>query len=170
MGIKRIVIVVWVLTVAAFLPSRARCAEYASSGESSVRGKVEVSAPLRGEHRRIELRVSGAEEGDSAKGWLRLWSADGSRETKVDLVYLRVDGEYAWLAGECKEDTDGLQGRWVFLAVHDGGKPGRLVDHIWLEWLGEGAEGRAEAKSKVENLDTPAESKSIESGDIEVKE
>ena len=169
MGIKRIVIVVWVLTVAAFLPSQARCAEYASSGESSVRGKVEVSAE-RSEHCRIELRVSGADGEDSAKGRLRLWSADGSRETKVDLVYLRVDGEYAWLAGECKEDTDGLQGRWVFLAVHDGGEPGRLVDHIWMEWLGEGQAGMAQAKSKVENLDTPAESKSIESGDIEVKE
>jgi len=154
------------LTLSAVLPSWSSPSQNFSSGGGGISGNVEVS----GQANHIEMKASAAGADSSARGWLRLRSSDGSRETKVDLVYLKVDGEYAWAAGECTEDTDGLEGRWLFIAVHDGGKPGRLVDQLWMEWLDEGAKGRQQAKSKVDNLETPSESKSIESGDLKVED
>jgi len=166
---RDIVIVVCALALSAVLPLWSSPAQNYSSGGGGISGNVEVSAQP-GEASHIEMKASAAGADNSAKGWLRLRSSDGGTETKVDLVYLRVDGEYAWAAGECTEDTDGLGGRWLFIAVHDGGKPGRLVDQFWMEWLDEGAKGRQQAKSKVDNLETPAESKSIESGDLKVED
>jgi len=169
MSIRNVVIIVCVLALSIVLPSWSSPAQDFSSGGGSIGGNVEVSAQ-QGQANHVEMQASAAGADSSARGWLRLRSADGSVETKVDLVYLRVDGEYAWAAGECTEDTDGLQGRWLFIALHDGGKPGRLVDQLWMEWLDEGAKGRQQAKSKVDNLETPAESESIESGDLKVKD
>lgn len=103
-----------------------------------------------------------------AKGSFHLWLEDTGEETYVDVVYVKVSGAYGWFAGKCTKDTGEMIERWLFLAVHDGGSPGRLVDHIWWEWLPDTGEAETIAREKIENLEKPADNQSIKTGDITV--
>jgi len=105
---------------------------------------------------------------DDEEGFLRCTDSDNDTEMYIELEYVVIEDTYAWFAGVCTEDGANLTGRWLFGAVHDGGSPGKLVDHIWWEWLPESDDVEEIAKSKVENLDIPSENKPITSGDIEV--
>ncbi len=168
MDIRKIVLVSGVLLLAiASLSNPALPA--ASSKKDSVEGRVQV-ADDDGNSTWIELQAEAKQDGKTAQGELQVLADGNNLETMVDLAYLAVEGDYAWLAGECTKDNGGQTGKWLFVAVHDGGQPGRLVDHLWLEWLGPGAAGETTAKQKVESRDKPAENKTIESGDIQVND
>jgi len=140
----------------------------ASSKKDTVDAKVQVADD--GNSTWIELQAEATQNGRTAQGELQVLADGNNLETMVDLSYLAVEGDYAWLAGECTKDNSGQTGNWLFVAVHDGGQPGRLVDHFWLEWLGSGDAGRSAAKQKVESRDKPAENKTIEAGDIQVSD
>jgi len=102
-------------------------------------------------------------------GFFRCWPEDKSEETSADVVYMQVDDGYAWFAGKCTNDNGDLTGRWFFMVVHDGGTPGCIADQLWLDWLPATPDAETIAKAKVENLEKPAVSKSIEAGDIIIK-
>lgn len=109
-----------------------------------------------------------SKDAESAEGFL-IYSESGKKvKVRIDIAYLKVDGEYAWFAGKCVEGGTSRIDRWFFAAVHDGGEPGRLVDQFWWEWLDSGSEGEDQARQKVENLEIPSQRKSIKSGDIKV--
>jgi hypothetical protein len=121
---------------------------FSKQGKNNVSGKVKVSGDDASVW--IELRADGAKNSLAASGSLRCWQNNKSKETSADVVYMKVDGSYGWLAGKCTRDSGNLTGRWFFMAVHDGGTPGHLADQLW------------------ENLEKPANNKSIETGDIVV--
>lgn len=101
---------------------------------------------------------------NSGKGTIRI-NEEGSLIAKINVKYTKFDDGYAWLGGKCTSGD--YEGQWFFAAVNDGGKPAELVDHLWWEWLGSG--GEQDVKNKVENIEIPAESKSIVNGDIVIK-
>ncbi|MHC4843238.1 MAG: hypothetical protein ACYTEE_05500 [Planctomycetota bacterium] len=103
-------------------------------------------------------------------GFLRCTSSDNDTEMYIEVEYSEIDGKYAWFAGICTEDGANFTGKWLFGAVHDGGTPGKLVDHVWWEWLPDSDDVEDVAKSKVENLEIPADNKPIGSGDIKVND
>lgn len=139
---------------------------FSKQGKNNISGKVKVCGDDASVW--IELRADSAKNSLAASGSLRCWQDDKSKETCADVVYMKVDGSYGWLAGKCTTDSSGLAGRWFFMAVHDGGTPGHLADHLWLDWLPDTPDAESIAKGKVENLEKPANNKSIETGDIVV--
>ena len=108
------------------------------------------------------------EEGKPARGIIRQWhEGKDSEGLSVEISYMHVDGKYAWFAGKCIEDKGiGMNGRWLFIAVNDGGEPGKLVDHLWCEWLADTKDAEAIAKRKVESLEKPCENIMIKDGNI----
>ena len=137
-----------------------------SAGINQVTGKVQVLDEA-DEYTSVEVEVR-KQQDQPAEGSFRLSVDNNGRKTFVNLEYLKVDGEYAWFAGKCTEDSGGMAGRWLFIAVHDGGGIGRLLDHIWWEWLPPVPDAENIAKSKVENFEKPGSNKPIQSGDIVV--
>jgi len=116
-----------------------------------------------------EFKAAKEKDGGAAGGTFHWWLADGSKEAFIEVVYVTVDEEYGWFAGKCTRYSDSsLADRWFFVAVHDGGEPGRLVDHIWWELLPAAQDAESLAKEKVDNLEVPAENKAIEDGEIVV--
>jgi hypothetical protein len=143
--------------------------EQSSAENDSVAGRVEARTQ-EGELVWVELEIEAAQNSQDDLGELRI-SADGnSIDTLVEVAYLVVEDDYAWMAGECSRDTGANRGKWLFVVVHDGGRPGHLVDHLWIEWLGKGPKGQADAKERVQNIDKPADNQPIESGDIQVRD
>jgi hypothetical protein len=118
-------------------------------------------------NQQVTVHLKATEDDD---GFLQCTSSDNDTEMYIELEYIEIDGKYAWFAGMCTKDGSNFTGRWFFGAVHDGGNPGKLVDHIWWEWLPESDDVEEIAKSKVENLEIPSDNKPIESGDIEVND
>lgn len=167
MNMKKVFLTLIVFSLVIVVPSFSESQKYTSASKSSVTGKVQISADTN-KYTWAEFSTRQGKDGLSATGSLHLWSEDNSRQTYVNLAYLNVDGEYAWFAGQCTNDNGSLTGRWLFVAVHDGGNPGRLADHIWWEWLPNSPDAEAVAKSKVENLEKPADNKSIKAGNIVV--
>jgi len=134
---------------------------------NSASGKVEiVSSDDQTASAEFKANVGKAQQ--PANGFFRVSAEDKGTETYVDVVYVKVDGDYAWFAGKCTRDSEGLMGRWFFIVVHDGGKPGRLADHIWWDCLPDTDDAESIAKEKVENFEIPESNKPIKSGDIEV--
>ena len=133
----------------------------------AVVGQVEVTD--NGHKALVKFEAEPGSKKLSVDGFFRRSSTDGSGLTYVKLSYLKVDDGYAWFAGRCTQDEGDLTGRWLFATAHDGGKPGRLLDHLWWEWLPDTNDAEAKARSKVENLEKPAYNKSIESGEITVR-
>ncbi|MHC4068849.1 MAG: hypothetical protein ACYS18_08605 [Planctomycetota bacterium] len=131
-----------------------------------VTGKVQVLDEA-DENVWVEFEVR-KQESQPAEGLFRLWVDNNGKKTFVSLKYLRVDGEYAWFAGKCTRDSGGMEGRWLFLAVHDGGGIGRLLDHIWWEWLPATPDAENIAENKVESFEKPGSNRPIKSGDIVV--
>ena len=163
MDIGKTILAEWVCLLITAAPVLCGSIELASSKKNSVEAKIDVSDDG-GKTVAVEMDAVEAKDAGTAEGDLQIRSQDNS-ETLVELVYMAVDDDYAWLAGRCTKDSGSLAGKWLFIAVHDGGQPGRLVDQIWLEWL---SDGESAAKQKVDNREKPAESKSIESGEIVV--
>lgn len=137
-----------------------------SSNINQVTGKVQVLDEA-DQYVWVEFEVR-KQQDQPAEGLFRLWVDNNGKKTFVSLKYLKVDGEYAWFAGRCTQDSGGMAGRWLFLAVHDGGSVGRLLDHIWWEWLPATPDAENIAKNKVENFEKPGSNKPIKSGDIVV--
>jgi hypothetical protein len=137
-----------------------------STGTNQVTGKVQVLDGADG-YASVEFEVR-KQQDQPAEGLFRLSADNNGRKTSVNLKYLKVDGEYAWFAGKCTQDSGGMAGRWLFLVVHDGGSVGKLLDHIWWEWLPATPDAENIAKSKVENFEKPGSNKPIKSGDIVV--
>jgi len=104
----------------------------------------------------------------SANGFFQYSTANKKEQVRITVSYLKIDGKYAWFAGECTADGVGNIGNWFFGVVHDGGTPGRLVDQIWWEWIPDSNQAKAQAKRKVENLEIPSDNKKIQAGDIKV--
>jgi len=117
----------------------------------------------------IDLKVH-KENGKPAKGLFHLWRDDQTKGIYLELAYLLVDDDYAWFASRCTKDEDDgkLVGRWLFIVVHDGGTPGRLVDHLWCEWLPATKDAEQIAMRKVKNLEKPKMNRPIGDGNIVV--
>ena len=81
---------------------------------------------------------------------------------------MKVDGEYAWLAGKSTKDSTKLANQWFFITIHDGGSPGNLVDHMWWDWLPDTENVENIAKNKVENLEKAENNQIIKDGDIQI--
>ena len=139
--------------------AKASCASNAS-------GNIEVLDA--GVRLGVEFEAREAANGESGGGFFRYTSADRSNKLAAKVFYVKVDDEYAWFAGRCLQDNGDLTGRWFFAAVHDGGTPGSLADHIWWDWLPEGPGAEKTAKRKVENLERPASNKPVKAGNIVV--
>ena len=118
----------------------------------------------------IDLKAHKEENSKPAKGLFHLWRDDKTKGLYLELAYLLVDDNYAWFASRCIKDKDDgkLVGRWLFIAVHDGGAPGRLVDHLWCEWLPAAKDAEQIAKRKVKNLEKPKTNRPIGDGNIVV--
>ena len=134
---------------------------------ASVKGKIEITAED-GKTANVQFKIKPTENKLSATGSLNYRQEDGSDEFYLDVVYLNADSEYAWFAGKCMKSNTNLAGRWLFVAVHDGGVQGELTDHIWWEWLDDSADAEAIAKAKAEAKEKPAVNLPIKSGDIVV--
>lgn len=134
------------------------------SNEAS--GNVEVSSA--GARLDVEFAIRETANSESGAGFFHYESTDRSTKLAAEVFYVKVDDEYAWFAGRCVRDRGDLAGRWFFAAVHDGGTPGSLADHIWWDWLPEGPGAEKTAKSKVENLERPVSNKPIKAGNIVV--
>lgn len=92
---------------------------------------------------------------------------DPDRTICVDVVYVKVDGDTAWFAGPAVVDSaDNLVGHWLFVMVVDGGTPATAGDEAWWQWLGEDAGDTA--AEMVEEMDVPANEKTIVSGNLVV--
>jgi len=164
MNIQKAILILAALSLTAAVPLSLRAEEPALA--SNAKGTVQVSDE--GGNAYIEFEVQEGKDNKAASGSFHFRLDDGSRDSYVEVAYVKVDGEYAWFAGDCTRDNAGMAGRWLFIAVHDGGRPGRLVDHIWLEWLPKTPDAENIAKRKVENLEKPANNKPIKTGDIVV--
>jgi len=116
----------------------------------------------------VEFEAREAAGSNSGGGFFHYESADHSTKLAAEVFYVKVDDEYAWFAGRCVRDRGDLAGRWFFAAVHDGGTPGSLADHIWWDWLPEGPDAEKTAKRKVENLERPVSNKPVKAGNIVV--
>lgn len=165
MSIKKAVLMLAVFSLAIAGPLFLRAKE--SAPANNVTGKVQILNDS-DEYAWAEFEAYEAKNSQPANGSFHYWLEDGSEEIYVDVVYVKVDGEYAWFAGKCSKASGELVGRWLFLAAHDGGDPGRLVDHIWWEWLPDTADAQAVAERKVNNLKKPASNKSIKAGNVVV--
>jgi len=130
---------------------------------NEARGRFKV----KDDNKNVTVNLKVTEDGD---GFLRCTKSDNDVEMYIDIEYAEIDGKYAWFAGICTEDGENFTGKWLFGVVHDGGTPGKLVDHIWWEWLPESDNVEDIAKSKVENLEIPSGNKTINSGDIKVND
>ncbi len=167
MNIKKIILMLTVFLLFITVPAFSGGEEPAPA--NNVVGKVQVlDNGNNDEYAWTEFEAHQGKDNQPAGGFFHWWLEDGSRETYVEAVYVKVDGNYAWFAGKCTKDSADLAGRWLFIAAHDGGMPGRLTDHIWWEWLPDTPDAESIAKAKVENLETPASNKPIISGDIVV--
>ena len=136
----------------------------ASSQGAKASGEISISDD--GGEVQAKLQITTGENEDSAGGYFQY--LDDGDKVYIEVTGVKIDGEYAWFAGKCIEGGAGYSGRWLFVAVHDGGKPGRLVDQIWWEWIPAGDNAESIAKSKVRNMRVPSERKDIQSGDIKV--
>ena len=115
--------------------------------------------------------IARKEEGKPARGiiYSRHEDTEAEKGLYIEVTYLHIDDDYVWFAGKCFEDSDmEKQGRWLFMVVHDGGEPGKLVDHLWCEWLVDTKDAAAIAKRKVENLAKPKHNRLIMNGEIVV--
>ena len=140
---------------------------FSKQGKNNVSGKVKVSGDDASVW--IDFTAAGAKNSRAIGGSFCCQPDGEGKKTCANVVYMKVDGRYAWLAGKCTSDSSGLAGRWFFMAVHDGGTPGYLADHLWLDWLPDTPDAESVAKRKVENLEKPANNKSIEAGNIVVE-
>ena len=169
MNIKKIILILTAVFVITAVPVFSKQTNSETANNTS--GKVQVLDNLDNRDECVWVEFSAREEknDESAGGFFHRFLDDNSRDTYADVVYVKVDGEYAWFAGKCVMDSAGLSGRWFFAAVHDGGAPGRLVDHIWWDWLPQSPDAETIAAEKVENLEKPANNKPIKNGNIVVK-
>jgi hypothetical protein len=134
----------------------------------SVEIKGEVTLSDNGKMVPAELKTTGNNFQGPANGFFQY--SENGRKIVITVTYLKTDGEYAWFAGKCTGDGVDYTGRWFFAAVHDGGTPGRLVDHLWWEWISDSDNARSIAESKVRNMRVPSERKKIQSGDIKISD
>ena len=152
-----------IITVTVFFLAGTGTANAASPANNAT-GKLQI-VDDGGRAASVRFDASEACEGQPAKGSLTCSFIDQAQPNSVKIQIVKIDGQFAWLAGQCISGD--LSGRWFFVVVHDGGQPGRLVDHIWWEWLPAGADENT-ARTKVENLEKPAGNKSITDGNIVV--
>jgi hypothetical protein len=113
----------------------------------------------------VEFKVYEGRDTKPPGGYLKFKLSDRN-ESVVKLLYVKIDGEYAWFAGKCIKDTGNRKDQWLFLAAHDGGIPGRLVDHIWWDWLPDTPDARKIARKKIEDLEKPENNKPIKAGNV----
>ena len=145
-------------------------AAFANQGGSAGKVSAQLNVSCDGEEQlEVKLKAVEVNNGVRGKGYFRCLPEQGGR-IYAKVVYVTVDGDYAWVAGECTDSDTDMEGRWFFLVAHDGGKPGQDVDHIWWDWLADSDDDEEIARKKVENLQTPSNNRPIESGDIEVKD
>lgn len=65
------------------------------------------------------------------KGELYYWDVNGDWYY-VDIQYVKVEGEDAYFAGPVTTASQASWvGNWISAAVHDGGEPAYMVDHVW---------------------------------------
>lgn len=111
----------------------------------------------------IEFAAVKKTDSQPAAGFFKWNADDNSRQVQVSLTYVEVDNQFAWLAGLCVSDTDGeLVGKWLLLTVSDFGSPGRLVDHVWMQWLPD----ESIARQKIQDFERADKNQPIEDGDI----
>lgn len=100
----------------------------------------------------LDFNAHEAKGNRPAKGeihWYRDHPVHGPRDLYMDVKYVNVCGEYAYIAGYCWEDTAGVQtGKWLYMYVKDGGTPGRKGDKLWARWYNDEASARTAVETK----------------------
>ena len=82
----------------------------------------------------------------------------------VNVTAVSVNGADAWFAGLVIASNFGAEGNWLFVKVHDGGEPGKLVDQAWGSFTTQAA-----ALAGVGAQATPADGPfTITSGNLQV--
>ena len=82
----------------------------------------------------------------------------------VNVTAVSVNGADAWFAGPVIASNFGAEGNWLFVKVHDGGEPGKLVDQAWGSFTTQAA-----ALAGVGARATPADGPfTITSGNLQV--
>jgi hypothetical protein len=132
---------------------------------AEIEGEIQVQGKNHSLQTAFNISVG---ERNSANGFFRY--SDSKGKTHIKIGHGKIDGEYAWFAGECTESPEDKNGRWFFGAVRDGGEPGHLVDLIWWEWLAKSKDAESIAKSKVRNMEIPSQRQKIQSGNIKVSD
>lgn len=117
----------------------------------------------------VEFNAHEAKGDRPAKGKFTWTLGDNQRTIVIDVQAVKVDGDTAWFAGVCTEDSgETLEGRYFFVKVVDGGEPPEEgVDQVSWEWLPASATA-ADAAAKVTDEDDPANNKQIVKGNIQV--
>ena len=125
-----------------------------------------VGVPVRGWYSGFNAHE--AMNGRPAKGDIFMWSDEVSRELELDIHYVEVDGDDAWFAALCTSDSfDTVDGKWLYIMVHDGGEPGlNGVDQIGWDW--DSGTNESNAESRVNINDTPSNWWDITDGNLQV--
>ena len=162
MKAREIILVVLVVSALVIAPKVSVQADV-SRPDNAVGNIVIVDA---GDNADVEFKAVEACEGIGASGFFKLNGKGGA--VKIDAVvrFVKVDGRYTWFAGQCTPNSPAMAGRWFFAVAHDGGEPGKLVDHLWLDWLTRSPDAAKIAERKVENYEKPSCNKPIKDGNI----
>jgi len=143
------------------------CGQSNPAKVNNATGELKVTTNGR-EYIQLKFQVFEKKPSPEIKNYCQFWKDDISNKTYAEVKYNNIDGCYAWFAGRCVKGDKNLLGKWFFAVVHDGGKPGYMVDHIWLEWLPDTPNAEKAAESNVKNLKKPAQNVPIQEGDIVV--
>ena len=116
----------------------------------------------------VDFNAHEAKGNRDAKGTFWWWLGgkdDPTHTIKVDVEYVKVEGDTAWFAGMAVKDEDenGETGNkiddWFFVKAYDGGTPATDGDQIWWQWLGEepddGWPEDGSPEDLVENMENP---------------
>jgi len=117
----------------------------------------------------VTLKTRREKSNTPTKGLLQFWPEGKPQNTiSIQLTCLKKQKNYAWLAGKCIDDKKSgqLKDHWLFIALHDGGTPGRLADHLWLEWLPQTPDAEQKARKNVEKLQKPKQNMPVTDGNI----
>ncbi|GEM_PF-4092826 len=137
-----------------------------------VTGGIEVEEPWADSYASVSFNAHQEKGNRPAKGmfkWELMDDGEVTRTIEVDVMYVKVEDNTGWFAGECFYDSDDgeLEGQWLFVKAYDGGTPAREGDQIWWEWLDDDDEDEYPEK-KVARGDDPENEKPITAGNLVV--
>mgnify|MGYP006303466339 CR=1 FL=1 len=134
---KRTICSLVIVAMAATLPLLAK-PDHAGPAEKAT-GSITLFEPYDGGYRDVSFNAHEARANRPAKGEMTdmVYDPDGNlrRVFEYDVMYVRVDGDYAWFGAVCTLDSEGAKtGDWLYVRVMDGGTPGTEGDSMGWKW------------------------------------